>query len=292
MTKYFKTNLLILQISTFVLASLYSSFSLADEILIYIRDDVYEDYQQFVNERDVSAINDFQGKTVRRDVIDMILAQKALKLGGFNHTFKYLPGKLNFRNTKMIEQGKLLISFDSYWLSDAIALTPNIYISDAVIREGEYAAGLYTSPKNSAVLAIKKLSDLKDFTAVSTTKWRTDWKTLSQLPLKQLVAEDEWLSMARMVNLMWIDIIFMPFNSTEENIFTMDKITLIPVDGVAITFDDSRHFVISKKHPLGLQAFEAINIGLKKLREQKLITKAYTQAGFFIDENKRTILNK
>lgn len=292
MSKYSKINSLIIQISTYVLISLYSCFSLADEIMIYIRDDVYDDYQAFVKGRDVATINDFHGKTVRRDVIDMILAQKALKIGGFNHTFKYIPGKLNFRNTKMIQQGKLLISFDSYWLSDANALASDIFISDAVIREGEYAAGLYTSPKNSAALNIKTLSDLKDFTAVSTTKWRTDWKTLSQLPLKQLVAEDEWLSMARMVNLMWIDIIFMPFNSTKDKSFTMDKITLVPVDGVAITFDDSRHFVISKKHPLGLKAFEAINIGLKKLREQKLITKAYTQAGFFIDENKITILNK
>ncbi|GHE78214.1 hypothetical protein GCM10011501_02460 [Thalassotalea profundi] len=269
----------------------YSNASEAEDIIIYIRDDVYEDYQAFVDGKDIATINDFQGKTVRRDVIDMILAQKALKLGGFNHSFKYIPGKLNFRNTKMLQQGKLLISFDSYWLSDANALESDIYISDAVIKKGEYVAGLYTSPKNKAALNIKKLEDLSRFTAVSTPKWRTDWQTLSQLPLKQLVAEDEWLSMARMVNLMWIDIIFMPFNSTKDKTFSMDKITLIPVENVAIKFDDSRHFVLSKKHPLGAQAFQAINIGLKKLREQKLITKAYTQAGFFVDRNKINILN-
>lgn len=292
MHKYLKMYFILLKISILVLVCFSAPPVKAEEIVIYIRDDVYKDYQAFINGRDISTINDFQGKTVRRDVIDMILAQKALKLGGFRHTFRYLDGKLNFRNTKMLQQGRLLISFDSYWLSDANALADDIYISDAVIRRGEYIAGLYTSPKNSPALKIKKLDDLKNFTSVSTTKWRTDWKTLSQLPLKQLVAEDEWLSMARMVNLMWIDIIFMPFTSATDKTYVMDKITLIPIENIAITFDDSRHFVISRKHPLGLQAFQAINIGLKKLREQKLITKAYTQAGFFVDRNKVTILNQ
>lgn len=264
----------------------------ASDILIYIRDDVYNDYVSFVNGRNVADIQNFSGKTIRRDVVDMIIAQQALKLGGFNHTFNYAPGKLNFRNTKMLQTGKLLISFDSYWLADANAISDNVYISDPVIRKGEYVAGIYASPSNKKVFSIKTLNDLKNFTAVSTPKWRTDWTTLSSLPLKELVREDEWLSQARMVNLGWIDFMLMAFHSTPDKSFTLEKIHLIPVKGVAIQLNDSRNFVISKKHPLGQQAIDAINRGLAKLREKKLITKAYTQAGFFINSNKITILNK
>jgi len=260
-------------------------------VLIYIRDDVYVDYLQFVADREISTIDDFSGKKIRRDVVDMIIAQQALKLGGFNYRFNYAPGKVNFRNTKMLQNGKLLISFDSYWLQDAQPLSNKVYISEEVIRNGEYVAGIYTSPKNTKTLSIKKLSDLETLTAVSTPRWKTDWHTLQQLPIRQLTREDSWLSMVRMVNIEWIDFILMPFNSTPDQSFTMDKVHLVPVKNIGVVLKDSRHFVISRMHPKGDEAFIAINKGLKILRKRGAIVKAYTQAGFFVDINKVKIIN-
>jgi len=267
------------------------SYARSDNVLIYIRDDVYNDYQNFVNERDVLAIKSFSGKTIRRDVVDMIIAQQALKLGGFTNKFSYAPGKVNFRNTKMLQNGELLISFDSYWKRDAQALADKLYISDPVIRNGEYVAGIYTSPYNQKVLQVKTLNDLQQLSSISTPKWRTDWKTLQSLNLKELTKENSWLSMTRMVNLQWVDFMLMPFNSTPDQSFTMEKVHLIPVQNVAIVLKDSRHFVISKNHPQGEAAFIAINKGIKILREHGAIIKAYTEAGFFVDRNKYKIIN-
>ncbi len=267
-------------------------YARSNDILIYIRDDVYIDYQAFIGNKDVLAIDNFSGKAVRRDVVDMIIAQQALKLGGFNHTFRYAAGKVNFRNTKMLQNGLLLISFDTYWQQDAQALADKVYISAPVIRNGEYVAGIYTSPNNNKVLAIKSLADLQTLTAVSTPLWRTDWQTLQALPLKELIQENSWLSMARMVNIQWIDFLLMPFNSTPDQSFIMEKIHLVPVKNIAIILKDSRHFVISKLHPQGKAAFIAINKGLSILREQGAIMKAYQQAGFFVDQNQYTVLNE
>ena len=63
--------------------------SYANVIDIYIRDDVYEDYTTFVNNRDVLQITDFSGQAIRRDVVDMIIAQQALSLGGFDYHFAW-----------------------------------------------------------------------------------------------------------------------------------------------------------------------------------------------------------
>ena len=114
-TKTLTTVLLILTLISI------SSNALARQhsVLIYIRDDVYIDYQKFVTDKDISSIDNFSGKNIRRDVVDMIIAQQALKLGGFSHSFSYAPGKVNFRNTKMLQNGQLLISIDSYWQQDA-----------------------------------------------------------------------------------------------------------------------------------------------------------------------------
>jgi hypothetical protein len=271
---------------------LQSCFSvLAKPLTIYIRDDVYQDYLAFLNGRDVLELTDFSGSFMRRDVADMVLLQQALKLGGFHQSFQYLPGKVNFRNTKMLENGELLLSFDTYWLSDAAKLGDKVYISSPIVKRGQYMAGIYASPANSKVFAIKKQDDLKQLTAVSTPKWHTDWATLSALPLKELIREDEWLSQARMVHMQWVDFMLMPFYPSPDGSFELEQIKLQLVPGVAVLLDDSRHFVISKQHPQGKQAYIALNKGLSLLEQQGRIEQLYSQAGFFIDQKKYKVLN-
>ena len=97
--------------------------------------------------------------------------------------------------------------------------------------------------------------------------------------------------MVRMVDIQWVDFILMPFNSTPDRSFTMNKVHLIPVKNIGVVLKDSRHFVISKSHPKGREAFIAINKGLKILRQQGAIVKAYQQAGFFIDSDIIKVIN-
>ena len=123
----------------------FQPFAAADDIKINIRDDVFEDYIAFVDGRDVATIDDFTPESVSRDLVDMVIAQQALIIGGFDQTFDFIPGKLNFRNTKLLEDGLLLLSFDTSWLSDAKALEDSVYLTEAVIRQGEYHAGIYAN---------------------------------------------------------------------------------------------------------------------------------------------------
>lgn len=258
---------------------------------VFIRDDVYEDYKTFVAERDVTTIVDFAGKTMRRDVADMVLLHQALVLGGFHKKFRYQSGKVTFRNTRLLESGALLLSFDTYWLTDAKALADKVLISDPVIRNGEYLAGIYASPSNNAVFRIKELSDLQRFSAVSTPKWRTDWLTLQSLPLQKLAREDEWLSQARMVSMRWIDFMLMPFFHDSDGHYRLESIHLKVVPGVAILLADSRHFVVSRKHPDGEAAYQALNRGLKILRQNGQLEKMYRQAGFLVPPGQVKVLN-
>lgn len=260
-------------------------------IPVYIRDDVYEDYLRFLNGRSVLTIDDFRGATMRRDVADMVLLQQALALGGFTKSFYYQPGKFNFRNTKLLETGDSLLSFDTYWLSDTQTIAAKVYVSEPVIRHGEYLAGIYSSPENHAMLQVKTLQQLRQFSGVSTPKWQTDWATMSALSLKELVREDEWLSQARMVHMRWVDFMLMPFFHDTNGLYQLEQIRLKVVPGVAILLNDSRHFVISKAHPDGQSASAALNRGLKLLRENGRIEKLYTQAGFMLPAGSIKILN-
>lgn len=258
---------------------------------MFIRDDVLENYYNFLKGRDVLSIRNFSGEFIRRDVVDMILLQQALKIGGFNMEFDYAPGRLNFRNTRMLEEGKLLLSFDSYWLQDAKLLSEDLYISEPVIRKGEYHAAIYASPKHPTIFNVSTIEDLRKHTAVSTPKWKTDWATLQALNLKELIHEDEWVSQAKMVSLRLVDFIMMPFTSEGSNTYHLESIKLQHIPNTALLLNDSRHFVVSKKHPLGKEAFTSLNKGLTVLRKENRITSAYKEAGFLIDTTNIKVLN-
>lgn len=279
--------------AVFVMVLVFSSVSYAkSDISIFIRDDVYDNYRLFLGGKTPLAITNFSDHYIRRDVVDMIIAQKALALGGFTREYTYHKGNINFSNIKLLQGGQLLISFDSVWLADAKRIEKDVYISDPVIRKGEYFAGVYTSPQNEKALGLNHFSDFKTLSAVSSPRWLTDWKTLSDLPLKKLFAEDEWLSQARMVSMQWVDFIMMPLIAKDANHFKLADIDLVAVPNILLLLDDSRHFVISKKHPEGKAAFEAIQKGLTILSDKHAIEKAYREAGFIPNLNDHTIINK
>ncbi|MDN3379197.1 MULTISPECIES: hypothetical protein [unclassified Pseudoalteromonas] len=273
------------------LSTPFFAISQQDVIPIYLRDDVYHDYVRFLDGETPDKINDFSGKFIRRDVVDMIIAQKALHLGGFKKRFDYQVGKVNFRNTRLLEQGELLISFDTYWYQDAKLLEEKVLISEPVIRKGEYYAGIFTAPDNQAVFKIQHLSDFNQLTSVSTPRWRTDWRTLAQLPLKNLIREDEWLSQVRMVSMQWVDFMLMPLMPAINNHYELENITLKAIPKVLILLDDSRHFVVSKLHPEGYRAFAALQKGLQIMRDQGAIERAYRQAGFIPELTDQVIIN-
>lgn len=226
-------------------------------VVIFIRDDVYDDYSRFLNGRKPIEVKDFSGAYIRRDVVDMIIAQQALSLGGFTKPFRYHKGNVNYRNTKLLEDGQLLLSFDSVWSVDA-----------------------------------KQLADFKQLTAVSTPRWQTDWQTLSDLPLKELLREDEWLGQVRTVSMQWVDFMMMPLMPSLNNRYSLENIELVAVPNLVLQLNDSRHFIISKSHPDGKAAFAAIQKGLSQLRKTGAIEKAYREAGFIPDLNSYTVINK
>jgi hypothetical protein len=249
--------------------------------VITIETDTYHDAQQVIARQNIVDIKDFSGDNSRRDVIEFILIQQALALGGSTIDFSFAVGNYDARNVKLVQSGMLLINFDSMWLSYIGELQDDLYISDPIIRKGEYWAGLYTAVDNERALKVKTLTDLKELSVISSKNWHVDWKTLMELNPKTLIHDEEWLSMAKLVNLQWVDIMLAPFTSSSPFIYQDDGYKIVAIDGIKLALNDSRHFIISKKHPQGKETFAALQKGLKILRERGTIEKAFKQSGFF-----------
>ncbi len=282
---------------SFVLLACFSSSNLnahesEKSISIFLRDDAYDDYLSFLAGRDVHTISDFsKGNITRRDTVDMVLAIQALKLGGFQKTLHFHQGKITLRNTNILERGEQLISLDSYWWTDANKIKKDAYISQALLKPGEYVAGIFAHPSNTAVFNIKSMDDFKGLTAISTPRWHADWAVLQSLDLKEVLQNSEWLQQIRAVDKKWADFMLLPFMPSQNNHYRLRQLEIKAVPGVALQFSESRHFVISKKHPEGEAAYRALEKGLAILHQQGRVLKAYQQAGFIPLPGSVTILN-
>ena len=249
-------------------------------IPITIETNIHLSAQEILLDKSVLDIQDFSDPKFERAIVEYILIQQALALGGSTLNFSFTLGNYDARNTMLLQSGLLLINFDSMWLSHIDKLRDDLYISDAIIRKGEYWAGLYTAIGNKEALSIKSLDDFQKHSVVSSKHWLVDWKTLKQLKPRKLIHEEEWFSMAKLVSLQWVDIMLAPFTTSPPFNYQTNDYNIIAIEGVKIALNDSRHFAISKKHPYGKQTYIALQKGLKILRERGTITKAFQQSGF------------
>ena len=62
-----------------------------EELIIVIPGDVKRDYELFVSGRDPLEIKDYSGLGSRRDVVEVVLIQQALALGGITEPIRFLP---------------------------------------------------------------------------------------------------------------------------------------------------------------------------------------------------------
>lgn len=251
-----------------------------EHIKVLIPRDVLADYNRFLNGRNVLEINTFIGEGSRRDVVEVILMQQALSLGGINTPIEFIQHDAYQRILIELHQGRAHITATSNWLTDLKAIQDQILITHPIINNGEFEAGFYTLPNNQHAQSAKNIVDIRLLSIVSSKGWKVDWNTLSKLKMNKLKNNISWLSMVRMVNAGRVDMLLAPFQATEDLSLTVENIRLIPIPNVKIGLQGSRHFGISKHYSHAKQLASGFNRGLSRLITQGVIKKAYSQSGF------------
>lgn len=242
---------------------------------------VYQDFKHYTDGKNIKDIDFYGGPRARRDVIEVVLMYQALSLGGFNQPVELQSVDSYKRILHMLGDGKALMAANSVWLEDLSAKDDRYLVSDALIRNGEFEVGLYTRPDKVAAITLKSAADLSSLTAVSSRNWTTDWRTLETLPLKSLYDAPLWYSMVKMVVANRADLLLAPFQPNESMALQVKGERLMPVPNVKIRLDGSRHWVLSRKHSLGADAWTALQSGMEQMHARGRITRAYQESGTF-----------
>lgn len=250
-------------------------------VSIGVPTDVLRDYYAFMSGRDPAHVNDYSGPHSRRDVVEVLLTQQALALGGISAIIDFVPVPSYLRLRAEIQEGTIALSGTSMWMTDLVKDKSDFFISDATIADGEFEAGIYVSPNNTRALSATTLERIQLLSAVSSRAWTPDWLTLKSLGLRDLQHVASWKTMVRMVAHERVDFLLAPFQPGQEMLLQVGKLSLTPIRGVKVGLRGSRHLAVSRRTPQCKKIFDALQKGLSILRERGTLKKAYEQSGFY-----------
>ena len=252
-----------------------------DRFVVAVPTDVLEDYRRFLRGRDPLLVTDFGGPFTRRDVVEVVLLQQALNSGNWGQRVELEALPNVARILREIEWGHAACSGTSFWREDIPVSSTSFHCSDAMVEVGQFEAGLYTVATNQQAMAAKSLSDVQRLTALSNRGWIVDWRTLEQLGIVHLQHVGQWPAMPKMVAAKRADFVLAPFQATADLSLDVGSVRLVPIPGLKVGLDGTRHFLVSSHHARATALLARLNAGLSTLRRQGVIRQAYEQSGFF-----------
>ncbi|WP_255989808.1 hypothetical protein [Chitinolyticbacter albus] len=256
-----------------------------EAVTILTQQDVYNDYQRFIGNRDPLTLTQFSGEGARRDVIEVVLTQQALQLGGLKRPVKLVKvdhsSDSYSRYLREITSGSATLGGNTAWLIDLGAIKDKVYISPPLIAQGEFEAGLYTSAGNAKALAANDLAKVRKLTAVVAESWRPDVATLQGLGMANVLLTQSWESMVGMVSKRRADVLLAPFQPTPDMALQIGNVRFLPIPNVKVGLQGSRHLFVSRLAPHGAEVAKALEKGLVILRQRGVLAQAYTESGFY-----------
>lgn len=241
-----------------------------------------ERYSAFLNGRDALSITDFTANThgSHLEIVEMILLQQALYLGGETRPVEFRAQSwINNTEFDALIDGSSLMLARSMWHEDILNYRGSLYVSEAVIEFGQYEAGLYVAADNLQAQQLQ-ISQLNKLTVVANPRWQVDWRALVNTPMSAISYVGPWEEMLAMVKAKVVDAMMINFSVGADLDLNYDGQLFTPIKNVKVVLPDTRHFVVSKKHPQGKEVAQALSRGLKILQQSGVINKAFQQSGF------------
>lgn len=260
-------------------------------IKIAMNAEIVLEYKALVGDSTCERRLDFNDPRLTRGVLEIAIICRALFESGYSLIIEPISSPNYNRSLRMVEQGVAHFAAESIWSKD-LSGDIDVFKSDAVIRLGEFEKGVYTL-KNHPLQGMKPDDiTLTLFKGATVKGWHYDWNIISSLTEK-LVSAIHIVSVFKMMNIGRADFTLLEFPSTPTLMFELEGVQLYPLLGVKVTIPDQRHFIVSKRFNNSRQLLDALNRGLRILRERGEVRAMYEASGFISPRAKPwTVINK
>jgi ABC-type amino acid transport substrate-binding protein len=216
-----------------------------------------------------------------RGLTDLLLACRALRLGGYDGPLTVVAYPNYERALIEARKGAATIPAETLWEIDIDA--DHFYASEPVIRDGEFVSGLYTTPDRQDVLGVRSLGELQKYRTALPKVWHIGWETLQQMNLKEVVNVPHNEALFEVMRAGRVDFIALEFSSAADLSIHYKGLELVPIPGIKYGLKGTRRFAVSKAAPGAAEVFGALERGLRRLRKEGEIERAYRESGLFND---------
>lgn len=247
------------------------------------------------HDNDPARIDSIPSEQNFRVVAEMVIIAKALQLGGMNPRFKFIIVPNARRETHEVIEGNAVMASQQFNIKtfEEDKYKRNTYMSAPITRPGEFCKGFYCLADNKKALQAKTIAAINRLKpGVIGLHWTNDATVLADMGLKPCLRCPRFDSLIKMVaneRAAWVPLSFSRADDLSRQQF---GVTLVPIPGIRFSLLQSRHFMVSRTHPMGQKTFCALQKGLAKLRKRGVIRKLLTDVGFFNDATEGwTMLN-
>ncbi len=220
----------------------------------------------------------FDDEPNHRMAIELILMCEAFAAANVKVDINVSPVPNYNRALRDANGGLIHTIAETVW-SSSLTNFQDLYITQEVIRFGEFEKGIYTSPGHP-LQKFKQTSliNFKDYSSVTFRHWEHDYKALREIS-GLVLTTIKFESLLNMLKAGRADFSLIEFPKNKSLEFTYYGVTVLPIKGVKVKVFDSRVFVISKKSKNSKEIFNALERGLTILRNEKRITPHYVKEG-------------
>ncbi|XPV76724.1 MAG: hypothetical protein ACNI27_02050 [Desulfovibrio sp.] len=236
-------------------------------------------YNNFVESKggDPLAITDFTATP--RSVVSLVLMMQALHLGGNKLPIEFYIGPNYARNLHEVRIGNAVIMGGDTWDTEQDF---TLLMSDPIIEKGQFQKAIYGRADNKRLMGLSTVRELQHLVGVTGLAWTIDIEAFEQMKITKLVQAPMHKLHDKIILAGRAD--FGLLEPAAKNMREALPEGLAVVEGLSISLDHSRHFMVSTLHPNGAQTYDALQRGLAIMKEKGLIQKAFTDCGFFNEE--------
>ncbi len=239
--------------------------------------DTYEVYELDKLNNVCEDLRLFKGRPNHRMMVDLSLICQAFKAANFDIQIALLIVPNYSRSLRDVSNGTMLMPAETIWKED-VQGNPNVFISQDIIRYGEFEKGLYTIVSHPLQKMALEDIDFTQYSAITFRNWRHDLQALLQVTPKVLTSI-QYDSIVNMLAAGRADFSLIEFSGGKDFIFNHKGTLVKPVNGIKVRIMDARVFVMSKEVANSRMIFSALQTGLSKLRQANKIRPQYVTHG-------------
>lgn len=199
---------------------------------------------------------------------ELLILCNALERGGYGAERVFAFAYNYNRGLAEAVTGRVDLPTQTVWAAELSAYAEALLASAPVIDRGEWVVGLFTAASRADVVAARTPDAIRRLVAAAPRGWAEDWRALSALGLRGLIDVQENMRIPAMIAAGHADFTLLQFGPDADmgRLYGEPPVRMVPIPGLKVAFDTSRHFAISRQRPDAETLKLALDAGLAEMR--------------------------